>query len=259
MSNTDFAIITFADKEPYITETRNLEYYCEYFNAPFERYDYFWLSQQKTFLENYEFFKKPKVGYCAWKPMIILDALKKHEHVVYLDSSMIFVKERMQEFVNKTEILLSTITPLKIEAHSYYETFDILEINFDKFKDKEMVWSGIISATQKAKPFMKKWLAWMLTPNCFPEKYNIEKNKNLKYFLFDQPIYSVLYIMNNFLTIENDAYCFDTREFSHRPHINRIFGNKIMKNQDSLIRKYAGTYITNGSCRYNPDDNPDAS
>lgn len=252
MSEKNFVIITFADKEPYITEARHLEDFGERQGITVFPYDDFWLSQQKEYLNNYNFFQKPKVGYCAWKPIIILDALKKYEHVVYLDSSMLFVRERIQDFVNKTDVLLSTETNLPIEAHSFYETFEALKVNPEKFKKKHMLWSGIISASQKAKPFMKKWLSWMLTPNCFPEKADKEKNKNFRYFLFDQPIYSILYIMNKFPTIENFAYGLDTREGSHRPHIEKIFGNEVMEKQDDLIEKYVDTYVSNGSCCYYP-------
>jgi len=257
MNKKDIAIITFASGEPYLSESYNLEYLCGLSDINFVRYDLEWLHKTDFYLENKELLDSKKAGYCAWKPYIILDALKKYKKVLYLDSSNLFTKEHIFEYIDKNDIILSTDVELQNRCHTKRATFQIMNCLGAKYLNANQVWAGTILATRKAKKFLNEWLSYCKIKECISDDYDKISDWEVKYCLYDQSIYSLLYEkygLRRENNIQNGSYFYfaDTREYPHRNSIKYFFGESFIKCQDNLIRQYANVYATNGSCCYNP-------
>ena len=258
----DFCVIAYASGEPYTTEAKQLENLCIESNLQFKLYDSEWLKTTQFYLDNKELLNSKKSGYCAWKPFIILDALKTYKKVLYLDSSMLFVKEHIQEFIDTQFSILSTETPLVNRYHTKKETFVIMECDEEKYWNCNQVWAGVILATKDAKGLLNEWLHYCCIKECVSDDYDKTINRDLKYVLYDQSIYSILYKkyhkeqFNNLkigLVGKDDYFYFvDTREPGHRKSIIEIFGKSYMQKQDNLISDYYNDYYTAGSVVYDP-------
>jgi hypothetical protein len=258
MNKKDIAIITFASGEPYLSESYNLEYLCGLSDINFVRYDLEWLHKTDFYLENKELLDSKKAGYCAWKPYIILDALKKYKKVLYLDSSNLFTKEHIFEYLDKDDIILSTeIFGMQNKYHTKHLTFQTMNCLSDNYLNANQVWAGVISANRNAKDFLNEWLYYCKIKDCISDEYDKLKEPAVKYCLYDQSVYSILYEKYNIRRQDNCPdgkyfYFADTREYPHRDIIKQVFGAHIMARQDNLIMQYAERYITNGSCCYDP-------
>jgi hypothetical protein len=257
MSKKDIAIIAFASGEPYLSESRNLETLCERANINFVLYDSDWLHETDFYTENKDLLDSKKSGYCAWKPYIILDALKRYEKVLYLDSSMLFLPEHIEKYFDKDDSILSTeIFGMYNKFHTKHLTFQIMNCLSDRYQNATQVWAGTILADKRAVAFLEEWLSYCVIKDCISDEYNKSEEPLVKYCLYDQNIYSILYEKYNLRKENNiqDGYFWfaDTREYPHRDTIKQVFGNHCMERQDSLIMRYAEQYITNGSCCYDP-------
>lgn len=244
----NFCVISFADKEPYLSEAKQLKNLCVESGLKFKLYDLDWLKQTYVYEANKELFDNKKCGYCAWKPYIILDALNSYERVLYLDSSMLFNPESIDKYINenKDEDIVSTITDLKQEFYTKQETFIIMDALDTKYKEDNLYWSGNILANKKAKEFLYEWLYYCLNEECISDECIFSINEKMKYHLYDQSIYSILYSKYNKKHVIN--YCFyDTRESDHKYYISEVFGNSYINNQTELNNQYKDIYDYNNS------------
>ena len=254
----NFSVISFADKDPYVSEAKQLEKLCIESGLKFKLYDFEWLKQTCVYETNKELFANKKCGYCAWKPYIILDALQIYDKILYLDSSMIFDKNHIDEYIDNNNYIASMKTELMAYYHTKQETFDIMECNEDRYKYVYQVWAGAILVDKQAEYFLLEWLYYCLMEDCVSDKFDENINPNLKYCLYDQSIYSLLYEKYNIEKINSVQdnsegkyfYFADTRELSHRKTIISRFGESMMNLQDSLCFKYHDDYVSNGSVCY---------
>lgn len=244
----NFCVISFADKEPYLSEAENLKNLCVNNNIQFKLYDDNWLKNSAVYYSFKDIFSKKKCGYCAWKPYIILDALNLYDKVLYLDSSTLFNPEMINKYIreNDNEDIVSPVTSLKQELYTKQETFIIMDAVDGKYMEDYLYWSGTILATNKAKEFLYEWLYYCLQEECVSDECVLSINEKLKYHLYDQSIYSILYSKYNKKSILN--YCFyDTREPDHKKYISEIFGEEYIDKQRELNIQYKNIYDYNSS------------
>jgi hypothetical protein len=244
----NFCVITFADKEPYLSEAENLKNLCVNNNIQFKLYDFNWLRNSAVYYSFKDIFWKKKCGYCAWKPYAILDALKLYDKVLYLDSSMLFNPEMINKYIreNDNEDIVSPVTSLKQELYTKQETFIIMEAHEAKYMEDNLYWTGSILATKKAKDFLYEWLYYCLQEECVSDECILSKNEKLKYHLYDQSIYSILYSKYNKKRILNSCFC-DTREANHIESIIELFGEECIDKQRGLNIQYKNIYDYNSS------------
>jgi len=257
MDKKDITIITYASGEPYLSESNNLKNLCNKTNINFILYDSKWLHKTEFYTENKELLNSKKAGFCAWKPYIILDALKKYKKVLYLDSSMLFQENHISEYFDKDDPILSTDTDLVNKNHTKHLTFQIMNCLSEKYLNARQAWSGTILADKRGIDFLKEWLKYCKIKDCISDEFDKSIETDIKYILFDQSIYSILYEKYS-LRRECNAqhgyfYFADTRELFHINSIINVFGDHYIKKQDNLITKYRAEYIANGSCCYNPE------
>jgi len=258
----DFCVIAYASGEPYTTEAKQLEKLCLESDLQFKLYDFEWLKTTQFYKENEALLNSKKSGYCAWKPFIILDALKEYKTVLYLDSSMLFVKEHIHEFINTHFSILSTETLLPNKNYTKKETFVIMGCDEEQYWECNQVWAGIILATKDATDILEEWLHYCQIIECVSDKFDKSINPDLRYCLYDQSIYSTLYkkykktqfnnVKTNLFGEFKYFYFVDTREGSHRDAITRTFGEQYVHQQDVLISEYYHEYYTAGSVVYDP-------
>jgi len=143
----------------------------------------------KKFVEkNKAILTEPKgAGYWAWKPYVILDAMKKakeNDVIIYLDSGMVVSDKQKDgigsllrdiELLNKDIILFPNNH--KIRPYVKRDLLEHLNMNSDEYKDKhQMIGSAIIvKNTQVARNFVLQWLAL-----CEQEKLISDKPSLLK-------------------------------------------------------------------------------
>ena len=244
----NFCVITFADKEPYLSETENLKNLCKNNDIQFKLYDFNWLRNSTVYYSFKDIFWKKKCGYCAWKPYAILDALNLYDKVLYLDSSMLFDPKNINKYIedNNNEDIVSPVTSLKQGFYTKRETFVIMEAHEAKYMEDNLYWTGSILATKKAKDFLYEWLYYCLQEECVSDECMLSINEKLKYHLYDQSIYSILYSKYNKKSILN--YCFyDTREPDHMKSIIELFGEECIDKQRGLNIQYKNIYDYNSS------------
>jgi hypothetical protein len=246
----DFCIISYASGEPYLSESKNLKNLCVNNNLNFKLYDSKWLKQTDFYKNNIKLLSQKKSGYCAWKPYIILDALKYYKKVLYLDSSMLFDAEHLKEYMDLPGYLKTTETPLQCKFYTKHKTFEIMKCDKEKYWNANQGWAGTILVNQRANKFLSEWLCYCQIEDCISDEYNDLEEPNVRYCLFDQGIFSILIRKYNIKLLQDAqdgyAYFYDTREPGHSVEIARKFGREIIDNQLNLGDKFERKYKTSG-------------
>ena len=246
----DFCIITYASGEPYFSESRNLKNLCEQININFKLYNSYWLKKTDFYAKNKDLLTKKKSGYCAWKPYIILDALKYYNKVLYLDSSMLFDVSHIQEYIKLPGYLKTTETPLQCKKYTKHKTFEIMKCDSRKYWNANQGWAGTILVNQRAKKFLNEWLYYCQIESCISDEYNRSEEPEVKYCLFDQGIFSILIKKYNIKLLQNPqngfGYFSDTREPGHAQYIWEKFGKNIINKQLLLGDKFHKKYKESG-------------
>lgn len=242
MSN-NFVIISFVTGEPYLSESYNLRWLCGTYNIKFVLYDSDWIKKTDFYKDNINLFSKKKFGYCAWKPYIILDALKTYDKVLYLDSSMLFDARYIFDYINKHDIVCVK-TPLKNINYTQPATFRIMNCKNERYYNCNQVWAGGILVHKKWSHIISEWLSYCKNEECVGDT---DSSDYLRYRLYDQSILSILFEKYNLPRHDNDMF-FDTREKQHRDTIKYYFGESIIQRQDGLNQMYADVYTNNSSC-----------
>lgn len=256
MDYQDFCIISFASGEPYLSEAKTLSEQCKDLKLNFYLYNWKWLLKTEFYKENKELFSCKKSGYCAWKPYIILDALKKYNKVLYLDSSTV-IHNSIYQYIENNDPIVSTSTTFINENHTKTLTFKIMKLHDEKYYKGIQSWSGNILANKKGIKFLNEWLKYCKIKDCISDDITGYVPKDFKYHLYDQSIYSLLYIKygyknsNNMIHPEDrdkvDYYFADTREPQHKEVIKWKHGNNCLKKQVQLLEKYYDRYCSNMS------------
>jgi hypothetical protein len=151
--------------------------------------------QYKNILDN-----KIGAGYWLWKPFIICEALKKiddDDFLIYADNSMYFIKDPspLLNICNKNNGILlfkhgDNNTTIKLTQRG---TYDAMNLDFDKYKDKIMIASNI-QIYQKNKLSIN--FTEELLNNCCNPKALIDNIKDeddrFKKHMYDMSILSLL-------------------------------------------------------------------
>jgi hypothetical protein len=243
----NWAIITFADKEPYISETKNIEKLSHSVGINFRRYDDEWVKKTEFYKNNTKLFANKKFGFCAWKPLIILDALKTYDKVLYLDSSMLFIPSKIIEYFEEHDFIMSTITPLQNKLYTNRRTFDIMRCEDRGYFDEYQAWAGTILANRSAQELLEEYLYYCSIEDCVSDRVDPQNDFGFRYHLYDQSIYSLLLVKYGVTLVENDIPFLDLREPGHLGYIEKLLGKEFLGVQKMLIANYWNVYENNFS------------
>lgn len=175
----EFTVIAYSSNPGYYNMVCRLANLCTSWNIPFKPYNREWVEQQKEYAEHKDIFAAHHGGgYWAWKPLIILDALKICDTIVYLDSSVV---------PQNKQCILDIVSAVdKITASQYFEINKawtkrscFIEMNCDSedYWNTSQVWAGVVVATIASKDIVEEWRDYCLqdivtdnpSPNNFPE------------------------------------------------------------------------------------------
>jgi hypothetical protein len=160
-------IITYADKPAYLNMAMRMNSMCDKMGFQFECYSRSWLIGQPEYASDRMLFNSQKGGgYWAWKPLIILDALKSSDTVIYLDSSvMIPNKEAILRIAEDTEQLSAAKTSYINRDWTKRLCFKIMSCDTEEYWTTEQVWAGVICAKQSGIELLHEWRNYCLDYN----------------------------------------------------------------------------------------------
>ena len=148
---------------------------------------------------------KRGAGYWAWKPYVILDAMKKaneNDVIIYLDSGMILTSKlktgidfllRDVESFDKDIILFANDHTMR--PHTKRDLLDHLNMNTDVFKDKIQLDAAFIifKNSQESRKFVTAWLALCEQEKLISDKPSLlEEDPKFVDHRHDQAILSLL-------------------------------------------------------------------
>jgi hypothetical protein len=166
MHNT--LVIAYYSNSGYHNMTHRMGEIMKAWDIPFREYSREWLVQQPLYEFHRDVLDSSKGGgYWSWKPIIMLDALKEYENIIYLDSSVV------PNSLPELERLITEANPITV--HYYPEIqrcwckrscFRIMGLDAAPIWDASHLWAGVIGATYKAIDFIRQWQFYCLNYDC---------------------------------------------------------------------------------------------
>jgi len=169
---------------------KRLENMCKSDNLPFKAYDRSWLVNRQEFKDNSAIFSAHKGGgYWAWKPLIILDALKSSETVIYMDSSVLFDDvNNLQRVVQTTECLSAPQTSYANKDWTKRSCFKIMECDTEEYWNTPQVWAGVVCAKRCGIEIIEDWKKYCLIYDAISDSKCKENFPSFRAHRHDQSI-----------------------------------------------------------------------
>jgi hypothetical protein len=157
-------IISYSDNQGYFNMVKRIERMCKDDNLPFKAYDRSWLASQPEFKEHLAIFSTHKGGgYWAWKPLIILDALKLSDEILYLDSSVVYpTVEKIMKIFEVTELLAAASTSFINKEWTKRSCFKNMDCDTEEYWNTMQVWAGVVCAKVSGIELIKEWRDYCL-------------------------------------------------------------------------------------------------
>lgn len=215
--NDDFIIIAYGHPERYQRDIDNMQLFTNRINRKLLRYNREWVISTDQYKDNKTIFDHDKLnGWAAWKPLIILDALKYNDRVLYMDANTVFRIEyidKIESIVNSVDVLTSIYTDFKHNDYTRKECFDIMNCNYIKQQNVNQVWSGVVIATNKSIDILNEWLYWCCVPDAVCSDESDIHHHNHRH---DQSILTNLMIKHNLSPIKTNAFM-DNQNYRNDP------------------------------------------
>ena len=163
---------------------------CKSDNLPFKAYDRSWLVNRQEFKDNSAIFSAHKGGgYWVWKPLIILDALKSSETVIYMDSSVLFDDvNNLQRVVQTTECLSAPQTSYANKDWTKRSCFKIMECDTEEYWNTPQVWAGVVCAKRCGIEIIEDWKKYCLIYDAISDSKCKENFPSFRAHRHDQSI-----------------------------------------------------------------------
>jgi hypothetical protein len=214
-------VIAYYNNDGYRNMVWRLAQLCNSWGIPFRSYCDTWLRKQPEYRANIPIFSANKgAGYWAWKPLIILDALKSSDEVVYLDSSVVPVdKETICDFVKFTDRLCSIEYADVNKIWTKRACFVGMNCDYEKYWDAKHVWAGVVSA--KDSSIVEEWKYYCLQYDIISDSPCENNFLEFKDHRHDQSILANIIIKHKQKYLINTKFL-DVNNYSHRPKPNRF-------------------------------------
>ncbi|MFA5035681.1 MAG: hypothetical protein WC479_00700 [Candidatus Izemoplasmatales bacterium] len=183
-------IIAYSDNQGYLNMVRRLENMCKSDNLPFKAYDRGWLVNHPEFTEHPEIFSTHKGGgYWTWKPLIILDALKLSEEVLYLDSSVVYPnREAILRIFTETKLLSAVKTSFINKDWTKRSCFRDMDCDTEEYWDTTQVWAGVVCAKRQGIGLIEEWREYCLNYRTVSDTTSKDNFPTFKAHRHDQSI-----------------------------------------------------------------------
>jgi hypothetical protein len=208
-------IIAYYNANGYRNMVIRLANLCHEWDIPFKSYTDRWLEKQPEYKDYHNVFAAAKGGgYWAWKPMIILDALKSSDEVLYLDSSVVPTgKDPILNMLKFTD---------KISAAKYSERqgkwtkrkcFTEMDCDSMEYWDALQVWAGVVSVKREGIPIVEEWKKWCMNYEVISDCPSTDNLEGFKDHRHDQSILTNLLIRHKQSTFESSDF-YDIVDYS---------------------------------------------
>lgn len=144
-------------------------------------------------------------GYWAWKPYVILDALKsmnEGDMLLYMDSGDLYfagIRDFVIRELQNHHIILTDSGNIN-KDYTKQDTFIAMDCDGDEFKNAHQVEAGVIAVknTAKARRILNEWLSWCIMPEVVMDEPNDYPNaESFVAHRHDQSILSNLAVVHN--------------------------------------------------------------
>lgn len=137
-------------------------------------------------------------GYWAWKPLIILDALKKSETVIYMDSSVIpTVFTDLKAMVAVTDKVSAIATSYVNQEWTKHECFEGMNCDSQEYWYANQVWAGVVCAKLSGSHIVREWLKYCSDSKIISDETDGENREGFKQHRHDQSILTNLLIKHH--------------------------------------------------------------
>jgi hypothetical protein len=180
-------------------------------------YDMVWAPYSESWLRNMEYYKLNKdildalrlAGFCAWKPYIILHALRTcstNDAIIYCDSST--------RLIDNPSALIDSIAQCAVIGNTVYKNaewtkrdcFVTMDCDEEKYWHGEHVWAGVSmwKPCDESFTLLTEWIKYAMDKRAITDDANVLGLPNFPGFVdhrHDQSILSLLTIKYNITKI----------------------------------------------------------
>jgi hypothetical protein len=186
-------VIAYYSNDGYRNMVYRLAGICDSWGIRFRAYNRAWLERQPEYQPNRAILDVARGnGYWAWKPLIMLDALKQDPEVIYLDSSVVPIsKEALRYMPENTTGITAIASDFDHCDWTKPECFRIMHCTTMKYLMAKQVWAGVVCATLDGKPILKEWKKFCLVQEAVADDITFRNHRH------DQSILTNLLIKYN--------------------------------------------------------------
>jgi len=177
---------------------RRMEQMLSANDIPHRVYTSDWLDRQEYYEQNKWLVDEIR-GFrlWSWKPVIMLDALRYHDKVLYLDASVVIDDFDMAErYIEENKIVTAPPTAWKNYEWTAGSCFQVMKCEEEKYHNGTHVWAGCVAVSNspETKQFLREWLYYCSIPAALKGDDAVENLPGFVQHRWDQSILSLMLI-----------------------------------------------------------------
>lgn len=173
-------VIAYYSNDGYRNMVYRLAGLCYEWNIRFRAYNRAWLEKQSEYRPHRDIFDVPKGnGYWAWKPLIMLDALRQDSEVIYLDSSVVPISaEALWYMLENTNEITAIASDFDQCDWTKPECFRVMHCTTMKYLMAKHVWAGAVCVNQGGESILREWRKFCLMPEAIADDNNFHTHRH---------------------------------------------------------------------------------
>lgn len=205
----NLSIICYYNSPIYKNLADRLKIVCDKNKMSLTMYNNEWLYLQDEYVKHMDILCTPKGGgYWAWKPLIILDALKSSETVIYMDSSVLFNDvSNLQRVVQTTECLSAPQTSYVNKDWTKRSCFKIMDCDTEEYWNTPQVWAGVVCAKRCGIEIIEEWKKYCLIYDAISDSKCKENFPSFRVHRHDQSILTNILLKHKQFHVDTAGIC----------------------------------------------------
>lgn len=133
---------------------------CRQYGIPYRPYNDLWFHTTDFYKAHRDVADQPRwVGYCIWKPYVILSTLLEHDLVIYLDATSTIRKDP-QAFIDRVSCVHAPQTGWVNKDFCKRDAFVYMKCDEEKYWQGHQVWAGSVIVRKSGQAIIEEWLAY---------------------------------------------------------------------------------------------------